>query len=106
MIVTVVNTALVEKAVLPMFVTLAGIVMLPKLVVEKAELPMVLKLLGSVTLSKSKQEENALLPICVTPSGIVTLVILFLPLNARTPIETTGRPPIRGGIFMTLPLPS
>ena len=45
-----------------------------------------------MTLVRLSQPRNALFPIEVTPSGIVTLVRLLQCKNAPNPIEVTGNP--------------
>jgi len=72
-----------EKAPLPMPVTLLGMVMLVRLVqLEKAPLPMPVTLLGMVMLVRLVQLEKALSPMLVTLLGMVMLVRLMQPAKA------------------------
>ena len=64
------------KTLLPMLVTLAGIVMLgSEMQPENAPFPILVTLFGITMFIRELQPENALFPILVTLSGITTLVI-------------------------------
>ncbi|OAV73948.1 hypothetical protein Barb7_02641 [Bacteroidales bacterium Barb7] len=61
-----------KKAVQPISVTLAGMVMLSSCDLQKAPTPIVLRLLPSVTFFKPVQAWKALYPIETTELGMIT----------------------------------
>jgi hypothetical protein len=89
-----------------MFVTLAGILTLVRLVqVSNAEFPILVTFVPRATLVRLRQRENAELSMLVTVSGIVTLTTLKLPWNAINPTLVTGMPSIEAGIVTVPPGP-
>ena len=63
-----------KNALLPIEVTLEGIVILVKLHPENAPFPIEVTLEGMFTLVRFLHQENALSPIEVTPAGIVYIL--------------------------------
>ena len=88
------------------FLTLAfKWISLTELQFSNAETPILVTLFGMVILVKPVHLKKAFDPMPVIPSGIITLVIDALSLNAFEPIDTTLKPFIFAGMLTVASVP-